>query len=107
MNLFFSVSTSPNSTEIMKLILNNNTSICLCIVFAMTSKVRKKRKKFKINRKGERLSKKRKFFRFIGRLGWSVYSTAYYIVIYGTDTFTGGISAYVAVWKSAKTECIY
>ena len=27
----FSVSTSPNSIEIMKLILNNNTSICLCI----------------------------------------------------------------------------
>ena len=31
----FSVSTTPNSTEITKLILNNNTSICLCIVFAM------------------------------------------------------------------------
>ena len=50
----FSVSTSPNSTEITKLILNNNTSICLCIVFAMTSRpnVRKKRNNFKINRKG-------------------------------------------------------
>ena len=56
----FSVSTSPNSTEITKLILNNNTSICLCIVFAMTSKVRKKLKNFKINRKGGRFSKNTK-----------------------------------------------
>ena len=50
----FSVSTSPNSTEITKLVLN----ICLCMLFAMTSKVRKKRKNFKINRKGRRFSKK-------------------------------------------------
>ena len=71
----FSILTSPNSTEIPKLILNNNTSICLCIVFAMTSKVRKKRKNFKINRKGRRFRKetpkKLKIFHFIGRLGRS------------------------------------
>ena len=29
--LIFSVLTSPNSTEITKLVLNNNTSICLCM----------------------------------------------------------------------------
>ena len=58
MSLFCSISTSPNITEITKLILNNNTSICLCIVFAMTSKVRKKRKKFKFNLKGGVLKKK-------------------------------------------------
>ena len=51
----FSVLTSPNSTEIMKLVLNNNTSICLCMLFAMSSNVWKKRKNFKINRKGGRL----------------------------------------------------
>ena len=50
----FSRLTSPNSTEITKPILNNNTSICLCIVFAMPSKVWKKRINFKINRKGGR-----------------------------------------------------
>ena len=44
MSLFFSILRSPNSTEITKLLLNNNTSICLCMLFAMTSKVRKKRK---------------------------------------------------------------
>ena len=53
----FSVLKSPNSTEITKLILNNNTSICLCMLYVMTSKVRKKRKNFKINRKGGRLKK--------------------------------------------------
>ena len=50
-----SVSTSPNRTEITKLVLNNNNYICLCIVFAMTSKVWKKWKNFKINRKSGRL----------------------------------------------------
>ena len=35
----FSILTSPNSTEITKLLLNNNTSIiCQCMLFAMTSK---------------------------------------------------------------------
>ena len=43
----FSVSTSPNSTEITKL-------ICLCIVFATTSKGRKKLKNFQMNRKDGR-----------------------------------------------------
>ena len=57
---YFSVSTSSKSTEITKLILNNNTSICLCIVFAMTSKVRKKLKNFKVNRKGRRFKKNTK-----------------------------------------------
>ena len=28
--VYFSVLTSPNSTEITKLVLNNNVSICLC-----------------------------------------------------------------------------
>ena len=32
-DLFFSVSTSPNSTEITKLVLNNNTSISLLYVY--------------------------------------------------------------------------
>ena len=50
----FSVLTSPNSKDITKLVLNNNTSICTCMLFAMTSKVRKKRKNFKINRKSRR-----------------------------------------------------
>ena len=57
MSLFFSVLTSPNSTEITKLVLNNNTSICLRMLFAMISKVRKKRKNFKINHNGGRLKK--------------------------------------------------
>ena len=37
----FSISTSPNSTEITKLVLNSNTSIYynVYILFAMTSKV--------------------------------------------------------------------
>ena len=52
-----SVSTSPNRTKITKLVLYHNTSMCLCIVFAMTSKVRKKPKNFKINRKGRRFKK--------------------------------------------------
>ena len=64
MSLFFSVLTSPNSTEITKLVLNNNTSICLRMLFAMISKVRKKRKNFKINHNGGRLKKK---FAKIGR----------------------------------------
>ena len=86
----FFVSTSPNSTEITKLILNNNTSICLCIVFAMTSKVRKKRNNFKINRKGGRFSKntkKRKIFSFIGRLGRSAVSWPHSVCI---DLLTNG-----------------
>ena len=53
----FPFSTSPNSTEITKLLLNNNTSICLCMSFAMTSKVRKKRKNFQINRESGRSQK--------------------------------------------------
>ena len=53
-----SVLTSTNSTYISKPVLNNNTSEWLCMLFAMTSKVRKKRKNFKINRKGEILKKK-------------------------------------------------
>ena len=53
---FFSVLTSPNSTEITKLVLNNNTSICLCL-FAITSKVRKKWKNLKINRESGRFPK--------------------------------------------------
>ena len=54
-----SISTSLNRTEILKLVLNNNHSRCImyCSLFAMTSKVRKKRKNFKINRKGGRFSK--------------------------------------------------
>ena len=55
MSPFFSVSTSPNRNN--ETVLNNNTSIRLCIVFAMTSKVRKKRKNFKINLEGEGLKK--------------------------------------------------
>ena len=70
-----SVLTSPNSTELTKLALNNHTSICLCMVFAMASKVRKKGKNFKINRESGRILKKslkaEKIFRFIGRLGRS------------------------------------
>ena len=55
----FSVLTSPNSTEIMKLARNNHTSIlCLCMLFAMASKVRKKGKNFKINRESGRIKKK-------------------------------------------------
>ena len=61
----FSVLTSPNSTEITKLVLNINTSICLCIWFVMASKVRKKRKNLKINRKRRSLKEKlRKSGRF-------------------------------------------
>ena len=80
MSLFFPVLTSPNSTEITKLVRNNNISICLCLLFAMTSKVQKKQKHFKINREGGRFKKKktpskRKIFRFIGRLGRSVIDT--------------------------------
>ena len=63
---------SPQSTEITTLVLNRKTSICLCMLFAMTSKVRKKRKNIKINRKGRRFKKKtpeKQIFRFIGRLG--------------------------------------
>ena len=47
--------------------------MCLCTVFAMTSKIRKKGKNFKINRKGGRLKKSidLKIFRFTGRLGRS------------------------------------
>ena len=36
-SLFFSVLTSPNRTEITKMVLNNNTSICLCIAFSIYS----------------------------------------------------------------------
>ena len=55
----FSVLTSRNSTEIMKLALNNHTSIlCLCMLFAMASKVRKKGKNFKINLESGRIKKK-------------------------------------------------
>ena len=57
MSLSFSVSTSPNSTEITKRVLNNNTSMCLCMSFRRTSKVRKKRKNLKINREAGRLKK--------------------------------------------------
>ena len=32
MSLFFSVSTSPNSTEIAKRMLNNNTSMSMCFI---------------------------------------------------------------------------
>ena len=53
---YFSVSTSPNSTEITKLVLNNNTFIS--ILFAVTSIVRKKRN-FKINRESGWFKKKR------------------------------------------------
>ena len=56
---YFSVLTSPNSTKITKPVLNNNTFICLSILFAVTSIVRKKRKNFKINRDSERFQKKR------------------------------------------------
>ena len=56
----FSVLTSPNSTEITKLVLNNNTSICLYIMlFAITSKVWKKWKNFKINRENGRFKNNR------------------------------------------------
>ena len=61
----FSVLISPNSTEITKMVLNN-------MLFVITSKVRKKRKNFKISRQSGRFpktAKKRKIFRFIGRLG--------------------------------------
>ena len=57
MSLFFSVLTSPNSTEITKLVQNNNISICLCMLFAMTSTVLKKRKNAKINRESGRFKK--------------------------------------------------
>ena len=53
----FSVLTISNSTEIAKLVLNNDISICLCMSFAMTSKVWKKRKNFKINRESGRFPK--------------------------------------------------
>ena len=53
----FFVLTSPNSTEITKLVQNNNISIYLCMLFAMTSKVRKKRKNFQINRESGRFKK--------------------------------------------------
>ena len=53
MSQFFPVLTSPNSTEITKPVLNNNTSM----LFAMPSKIRKKRKNFKINRKDEDFKK--------------------------------------------------
>ena len=71
----FSVSTSPNSTKITKLVLNNNTSICLCTLFAVTNKVRIKRKNFKLNRKGGRFEEKTRLkaedLPLIGRLGRS------------------------------------
>ena len=75
----FSVFTSPNSTDITELVLNSNTSIIYvytytCMLFAMTSKVRKKRKIFKINWKGgifKKTSEKQEIFRFIGILGTS------------------------------------
>ena len=54
----FSVSSSPNSTEITKLVLNQHFNMSM--FFAMTSKVRKKRKNFKINRKAGRFSKNTK-----------------------------------------------
>ena len=54
----FPISTSPNRREITKLVLNNNNFIHVCSLFAMTSKVRKKWKNFKINFKGCRFSKK-------------------------------------------------
>ena len=58
MSLFFKVLTSPNRTEITKLVPNNNTStISLYMLFAMTSKVWKNRKNFKINRKGRSFKK--------------------------------------------------
>ena len=57
MSQFFSISTSQNRTEISKLVVNNKSYIGLCILFAMTSKVRKKRNNLKINRKGGRFSK--------------------------------------------------
>ena len=44
--------------SITKPVLNNNTFICLCILFAMPSKVRKKPKNLKINRKGRNKLKK-------------------------------------------------
>ena len=60
MSPYFSISTSPNHTEITKLVLNNINYIHegLGSLFAVTSKVRKKRKNFKINRKVKRFSKK-------------------------------------------------
>ena len=56
----FSILISPYSTEITKLLLNNNISICLCMLFAMTSKVRKKRKNLKINWESGRFLKNAK-----------------------------------------------
>ena len=46
-----------SSTEITKLVLNNNTSLCLRMLFAMNSKVLKKVENFKMNRKGGILKK--------------------------------------------------
>ena len=56
---FFPVLASPNSREITKLILNNNTSICISttMLFAMISKVRKKQNNLKINLEGGGLNK--------------------------------------------------
>ena len=54
---YFSVLTPPNSTETTKLVLNNNISICLCMLFSKTSKVRKKRKNFILNRESGRFPK--------------------------------------------------
>ena len=51
----FPVLTSTNSTEITKLLQNNTTFIWLSMLFAMTSKLWKKQKNFKINRKAEDL----------------------------------------------------
>ena len=48
--LIFSLLT--NGTEITKRVLNNNASVYIYMLFAMTSNVRKKRENFKINRKG-------------------------------------------------------
>ena len=58
MSLFFSVLTSLNSTDITKLVLNNNTSICTCMLFAMTSKFRKKRMKFQNKSEKQKIFKK-------------------------------------------------
>ena len=57
------LSVSPNRTEITKLVLNINTSTCLCTVFQNKSERRKIKKK---------MSEKRNIFCFIGRLGRSV-----------------------------------
>ena len=48
----FSITKQHRNNETGRPLLNNSTSICLSMLFAMTSKVLNKQNNFKINREG-------------------------------------------------------